>query len=209
VRQMKDRAATVGAAGLAPIVGQLLSAGKKGGVRLHLLGHSYGTKVVLSAALHAPQPASKIASMLLLQPAISCYSFARDVLGLGFDGGYRPVPGRVERPVVATFSAEDRPLSLFFHLAVRRAEDLGDQRTAGAPPSRFAALGGYGPQGVEQEVQIVELREFLSGKAREILAHPVLRPSTRIVGVNGTGLITSHGDVRNAAVQALLCAAAA
>ena len=47
VLQMKDRAGTVGAKGVGPNLTQKLLAMKK--ARIHLIGHSYGTKVVLSS----------------------------------------------------------------------------------------------------------------------------------------------------------------
>ena len=108
VRQMKDRAGVVGATGLAPVLGRLLEAGAANDTRVHLLGHSYGAKVVLSAALYAPATTKKISSMLLLQPAISCFAFGTSVFGSAVRGGYRPVLDRVAHPILATFSSRDR-----------------------------------------------------------------------------------------------------
>ena len=93
VRQMKDRAGTVGTKGVGPLLSDILIAAS---VRIHLVGHSYGGKVVLSAA--ATLPAGKQAeSMLLLQPAVSHLCFAKDVDGK--PGGYAAVPERVRLPI--------------------------------------------------------------------------------------------------------------
>ena len=206
VRLMKDRAGTVGAFGLGPLLGKWLNESAEA-MRIHLLGHSYGAKVVLSAARHAPPTGKKIASMLLLQPAVSCFCFANNVFGEPVEGGYRPVLDRVSQPVLVTFSSRDLPLSWFFHLAVRRAADLAEQRTAATVPSRFAALGGYGPQGVDGETETVPIDDVLDTANNDILPRRPGRnwkASTKVAGVNGTARINGHGDVRNPAVQALL-----
>lgn len=63
----------------------------------------------------------------------------------GKPGAFRPALTRVVRPMMTTFSKNDVPLHDIFHLICRRAKDLGEAQIAGAV-SRFAALGGYGPQ---------------------------------------------------------------
>lgn len=148
VYQMKDRAGTVGANGVASLLRGLL--GEPAARRpVHLVGHSYGCKVVLSALHHAGDDA-RVQTALLLQPAISYLAFARIVPGIGTPGGYQEIPGRVERSLVMTYSANDFPLHEVFHLALRRQGDPGDLRAAaagaGEPPSVYAALGGYGPR---------------------------------------------------------------
>jgi pimeloyl-ACP methyl ester carboxylesterase len=70
VYQMKDRAGRVGASGVRELLEDLLA--KNETARLHLLGHSYGAKVLLSALATATlMPGRKAHSMLLLQPAVS------------------------------------------------------------------------------------------------------------------------------------------
>ncbi len=142
VYKMKDRAGTVGALGVGPLVRDLLRATE---ARLHLVGHSYGCKVLLSALCSAELPRSA-ESLLLLQAAVNHLCFAADVPGLGRPGGYRGALRRVEQPILSTFSSHDAALHRFFHLAVRRASDVGEMKIAGALEiPKFAALGGYGP----------------------------------------------------------------
>jgi pimeloyl-ACP methyl ester carboxylesterase len=143
VWQMKDRAGTVGALGVGPLLQEILT---QSSARIHLMGHSYGGKVVLSALCHS-QLKRDVTSVLLLQPAVSYLCFGENIDGKGTDGGYREALTRVERPIFSTFSGRDAPLTKFFHLAVRRDSDLGEQKIAGVPPSKFAALGGSGPGG--------------------------------------------------------------
>ena len=83
--QMKDRAGTVGANGIADLLRKMLAATDAG---MRVCGHSFGAKVMLSA-LCAPAPLPRtIASLLLLQPAISHLAMAGEVPGQGVPGGY-------------------------------------------------------------------------------------------------------------------------
>jgi pimeloyl-ACP methyl ester carboxylesterase len=185
VYQMKDRAGTVGAFGVGPMLKQLLAID---GRRIHLMGHSFGGKVVLSA-LTVPAHPRRVESVLLLQPAVNFLCFAEDVDGR--QGGYRPAMDRTKRPILSTFSSLDGPLGTFFHLAVRRDGDLAEQRIAAAP-SQFAALGGFGPGGLAPG----------EGNTIEIPApptpYPALPAGVKIRALDGSAdRITSHGDVRN------------
>jgi pimeloyl-ACP methyl ester carboxylesterase len=178
---MKDRSGRVGARGVADLVRMLAEASTDS--RLALAGHSYGSKVMLSALCSGPAPSRNVDSLLLLEPALSCYAFT-DSLD-GHSGGYRKAFDRVRLPIIATYSSHDVPLRKFFHLAVRRKSDLAEAVIAGQPPSKFAALGGYGPQGVEAEwINMPAVGD----------PYPLTTPC-RIIGVNGSKFIASHGGV--------------
>lgn len=191
VLQMKDRAGTVGAKGVGPeLVGKLLSAS---GPRVHLIGHSYGSKVILSS-LCAQAPRYPAASLLLLEPAVSYLCFGENLDGKGRRGGYRDALDRVSQPILSTFSSADAPLTRFFHLAVIRKSDWGETRIAGAPPNKFAALGGFGPGGLrpgESKTLDVLYPDPLPGSF-----YPHGEPGIKIYGLNGSGgQIKGHGDV--------------
>jgi hypothetical protein len=190
VWQMKDRAGTVGAKGVGPLLRDLLA---KGQARVHLIGHSYGGKVVLSAISFGGDLPRKVRSILLLQPAVSHLSFAEKVPGTDRPGGYRVALDRVESPVLSTFSDHDVPLTKVFHLAVRRDDDLGEAKiaAAGEPPSKYAALGGFGPRKAGEK--LIEIRK-----------HPnryELDGGTRIYGLDGSKdkVIAGHGEISNEA----------
>ena len=186
VWQMKDRAGKVGSNGVSALLAGLLS---NCGARVNLIGHSYGCKVVMSALCALPDGLRKVHSALLLQPAVSQYAFAPEVPGRpGVRGGFVHGLHRVATPVVATFSANDLELTKMFHLALRRESDLGEQPTiAGGPPSKYAALGGFGPQASgETIVDILDPKQDYAFGA-----------GGRIVGVQGTRTISSHGDISN------------
>ena len=186
VWHMKDRAGKIGAAGVAPLLHDLLTAGDAT-MRVHLLGHSYGCKVVMTAASVMPPTTRMIESALLLQPAISQYAFAETVPERSVPGGFVAARSRVRQPITATFSTHDGPLHDMFHLSVRRSDDVGELQFAGTDsPSRFAAMGGYGPQSTTGAT-IVTIRN--AGEAYTL-------PSTsQILGVDGSRVIDGHGGI--------------
>ena len=191
VWQMKDRAGKVGAVGVAPLLDDLLTT-SDATTRVHLLGHSYGCKVVMTATCRMQQAARKIESALLLQPAISQYAFSESVPERNVPGGFHPALTRVRTPITATFSRHDTPLHGMFHLSVRRHNDLGELQYAGdESPSKFAALGGYGPRGTASAT-VAPIRT--PGDAYTLPSAPAL------LGVDGAAHIDGHGGILNDAV---------
>jgi hypothetical protein len=191
VWQMKDRAGVVGK-GVSPLLRDLLAAG----AGLHLIGHSYGCKVLLSAICEGPALAKgAVASLLLLQPAINFWCFAADVDGEGFPGGYRDALRAVRQPILQTWSKHDIPLRRMFHLAVTRSKkDLGEPLKAAGliEPDRYGALGGWGPRGCAAD----EYHAISMPRAGE--KYPDLAAAEpRIYGLNGgdNDLVNGHGDV--------------
>src|SRR6266536_1725216 len=70
--EMKKRAGVVGQAGLGPLVGRLAAAAPE--LRVHLIGHSFGARLVSFTLAGLPDPgagASPVKSLLLLQGAFS------------------------------------------------------------------------------------------------------------------------------------------
>jgi len=196
VFQMKDRAARVGAHGAGPLLRDILAADSK--IRVHLIGHSYGAIVMLSAVCYPPDKPlpAQVESMLLLQPAVSRWCFAENVDGQGFSGGYRPALERVRVPIFTTFTKQDKPLTKFFHLAVRRDKDLGQVQIASAgglpqAPSTYAALGGFGPAGLsDSDLRVLDIKPPAT---RLVLGAPL----PKICALNGDSVITGHGDISN------------
>jgi hypothetical protein len=188
VWKMKDRAGTVGARGVGPLLNAVLNATT---APVHAIGHSYGAKVIMSA-IAAQRLPRKVKSVLLLQPAISHLAFAQAQPGRHAQGGYRDALQDVTQPVTLTFTRHDTPLHRVFHLAVRRKRDLAEIAIAAEPsvPSLFAALGGYGPRGAPaSERTSFPIRD--PGNAYPELDDALLR----LVALDGERTIKGHGDI--------------
>ncbi len=198
VWQMKDRAGTVGSAGVHDLLRGILQKDAK--THVHLIGHSYGAKVVLSATCAGPLP-RKVESALLLEPAVNGYCFSSNVAGGGFAGGYQKALGRVRQPILLTFSRHDQPLTKLFHLAVKRKTDVGEVKIAGGAPNKYAALGGFGAQGLTT-AEGMEMKMLAPGKK-----YPIGEGTTvEVIGLDGSDFIDSHGGITNEAVTwALFC----
>lgn len=184
---MKDRAGTVGAAGVAPLLREALH---DSSIRVHLAGHSYGAKVMLSALAKLP-PGRQVASVLLLQPAVSARCFAERIAEHnGKPGGYRAALKRVALPVCTTFSRNDAALNSFYPLALRRGPDIGEfEPSSSSAP--FAALGGVGPQDMAPgELEVMAILDQPG-------VYPPALPGVRVRALDGASGIGSHGDVRN------------
>lgn len=188
VYQMKNRAGRVGCHGVGPLLADLLEAGD---ARLHLIGHSYGGKVVLSALACGdsgvlPRP---VESLLLLQPAVNHLCFAPLLADVGRPGGYHAVLSRVRRPVLSTFSAHDSALRSQFHRIPWTKNAIGEPRIAAGdePPSRYAALGGFGPREAGQHT--------IDMPAAGVPY--TLDAAVPLYGLRATDRIRGHGDISN------------
>ena len=194
VWKMKDRAGTVGAKGVGPLLRDLLAAGEPHGLRSHLVGHSYGAKVVLSSICFGSRIADDaVTSLLLLQPAVNFWCFAEDVDGEGFPGGYQPALDVVKLPILTTLSKHDVALRRTFHLAVnRKKKDLGEVLIAGPlKPNRYGGLGGWGPQGCPPPLS----KEIPMPKAGQPYPDLLASGSPQILALNGKETVSGHGDV--------------
>lgn len=196
---MKDRAGVVGSNGVSQLVQQLLG---RCDARIHLVGHSFGAKVVLAAVQSLPAGTRrKVDSILLLQPAVSAYSFAATIPGTDQPGKYRVVLDRVIQPVFSTFSLDDWPLTQIYQYFVVRGRDLGEAAAApDAPPppspSRFAALGGFGPQPLP-DPELAD-SEFCWTRFREVDSRYDLPSHVRVCGLrSANSQIACHGCVSN------------
>ena len=133
--QMKNRAGTVGRNGLGPLLGRLPA-----GVRVHLVGHSFGARLVSFALAGLPAGApSPVRAVTLLQGAFSHFAFASPLpFDAGRSGALAGMLARIDGPLVGLLLQPRRrgrhvlPAGL-----VRRPRRLG-----GAPTTR--SLGGAG-----------------------------------------------------------------
>jgi predicted alpha/beta hydrolase family esterase len=136
--EMKQRAGTVGKNGLAPLIDKL--AGQVD--RIHLVGHSFGGRVVTAAA--ANSTTNKLYSLSLLQAAFSHNGFSKQRSGF-----FRSVMDkkRVVGPILITHTKNDKAVGLAYPAASR----IGQDKTSGFGDAddEFGGLGSNGAQKME------------------------------------------------------------
>jgi hypothetical protein len=193
--KMKARAREIGRKALNPLLSQIK--GKHPGIRIHLVGHSFGGLLVTSATLGEPNGASlPVNSLTLLQAAFSHNGFA-DQMGQGKNGHYRGVlaNGRLKGPILITHTRKDKAVGVAYALASRfsgqTASNIGD------PNDPYGGMGANGAQKTSQSV-VADLEDvgfsyqFDDGKVYNLLADP---------------FITGHSDVTGKQVAHLIVAA--
>ncbi|MDX3524480.1 serine-threonine protein kinase [Streptomyces scabiei] len=148
---MKRRAGAVGERGLGRLLGQLARTAPD--VRVHLVGHSFGARLVSFALRGLPEGVRTVKSVTLLQAAFSHYAFAarlphdRGASG-ALDGRYR----RVDGPLVCCHSRHDSALGTIYPLASRMAGDARTVRGLSVNSllgTKWGALGYGGVRAVE------------------------------------------------------------
>jgi hypothetical protein len=207
---MKRRAGEVGERFgrecLAPLWGSLARA-----PRLHLIGHSFGAKLVTSIALAGARPES----LTLLLAAFSAFAFAPEIPGFDRPGFYARVLAerRIAGPLVVLRSDHDTALGTFYR-AVTGSGEI-DRHGEAAPRRRStrrarmaeteaaSALGAVGARGVgAPELDLVNVQQ--TGI-----------PRAPIVNVDGSRVVTAsdfllgaHRDIFHREVAALVAMAA-
>jgi hypothetical protein len=193
---MKARAGVVGPS-LAGVLQKLRS--QRANVRVHLVGHSFGARLVTAAAATAGPAGMAIDSMSLLQAAFSHYGFAVDYDGT-HDGFFRGVisGAAIAGPILVTHTPNDTAVGNLYPLASLlagdQAADLGD---ANSP------YGGLGRNGAQKTPEAVQLRLLPVGS-------PYALTAGRIHNLEATQFVHNHSDITGPEVaQALAYAIAA
>ena len=146
--EMKNRAGVVGQNGLGPLLAGLT--GPSGPPRIHLMGHSFGARLVSYslAGLRADQTgaASPVKSLTLIQGAFSHFTFGSSLM---FDpsraGGLAGAGSRVDGPLLATFSSADRAVGWWYPTASMLAGQDSESAT-----DLVYRWGGMGHDGYQQ-----------------------------------------------------------
>jgi hypothetical protein len=148
--QMKKRAGVVGQTGVRATVAAAQEHFPT--ARVHLIGHSFGCKVVLAAVAGPGSPLPRpVRTLVLLQGAVSFQALAAQVPGTDSPGGYRGAvdPARVDGPVVASYSRLDKACGEAYPVASRLARQVGELEGLF---DRYRALGAVGAGGVGDEL---------------------------------------------------------
>jgi hypothetical protein len=150
--EMKNRAGVVGRNGLGPLLGGL-SASAGHPVRVHLMGHSFGARLV-SFALSGLDgsmtgPASPVKSLVLVQGAFSHFAFARQMpIDASRSGALAGYGNRVDGPLAATFTSADRAVGWWYPMASALKHE--DSQSASDLDYRWGGMGhdGYQQSGI-------------------------------------------------------------
>ncbi|OBG34736.1 serine-threonine protein kinase [Mycolicibacter heraklionensis] len=142
--QMKNRAGVVGERGVGPLLVRI--AAKCPNVRIHLVGHSFGARVVSFALAGGPTTTpSPVKSVTLLEGAFSRFAFL-DKLPFSSPHPSGALAGRLSRvdgPLTVCYSSHDMALGVMYPLASAAAGD----DSAGIdndPLGRWRAIGSLG-----------------------------------------------------------------
>jgi hypothetical protein len=186
--EMKKRAGVVGKQGLGPLLGRIAQADPEVGI--HLIGHSFGARLVSFALTGLPPGGSPVKSLYLLQGAFSHFAFA-DALPMDRSrgGALEGMAVRVDGPLVASFSVHDTAVGRLYPLA-----SLSSRDDSAGLEDRLFRWGGIGHDGA----QAVEATVATLGPVGT--AYP-FAPG-RFVNLDGNGVITrgqppsgAHSDI--------------
>ena len=141
---MKARAGDVGVNGVKPLLSRVRAA--QPGIRLHLIGHSFGCRVV-TAAVNALQAgdAARPNTLTLLEGAFSHYGFAAGYDGAR-DGAFRSVVAqkKVRGPILITHTRNDKAVGVAYPIASRIAGQVAS--ALGDANDLYGGLGSNGAQ---------------------------------------------------------------
>ena len=195
--QMKERAGLVGSTGLRGVLTEVKK--QQPILRLHLMGHSFGARLVTAAL--SGQSDFVADTLSLLQGAFSHNGFSADYDDKKTAGFFRPVvgSGRVKGPTLITHTAADFPVGRMYALAARMA----GQQAAGLGDASDV-YGGMGRNGA-QKTEEAQFDKLLGVPAGSQYAFR----TGRIHNLDADGIITGHGDVARAEVAAAIMAAVA
>lgn len=204
--EMKARAGVVGAA-LAPVIKQAVPVG----VRVHLIGHSFGARLVTSLAntLTTLRPTS----LSLLQGAFSHNGFgdgsSKREGAAGIDGAFRKVMAdrRITGPILVTHTRNDTAVGLAYALASTLSQQVANglvqvaNQLIGGPGDRHGGLGANGAL------------SLLDGECLDHVALPAGPSPALMAGkvnnVLADAIVADHNDVTNPQVARLVWAAIA
>jgi len=173
---MKQRAGNVGRKGVAPLIDHLADAVEW----IHLVGHSFGGRLVTAAAMASKT--KKLRSMTLLQAAFSHNGFSPT-----WPGFFRSVGSdrRVKGPILITYTKNDKAVGLAYPLASRINGD-----TAAAFGDENDQFGGIGRNGAQQ----MPANDVIKTELRAVNSSYTFQPG-KFYNLEASAFIPDHGTV--------------
>lgn len=181
--QMKERAGTIGVAGLNPLLRSLRAQQPK--LKMHLVGHSFGARLVTTAtAGRDGAPDLNPDSLTLLQGAFSHNGFAEKFDG-SRNGAFRRVvtDHLVGGPIVVTNTKNDAAVGTAYPLA-----SLISGQDTSHTGDRNDPFGGLGRNGAQHTPEASDGTLLGLGGAYDF-------KSGKVYNLNADGIISDHSDI--------------
>lgn len=199
---MKARAGAVGLKGVAALVKKLR--GSRSDLRIHMIGHSFGCRVMASAINSLPEDEKfRPDTLLLLQGAFSHNGFANQSNGVD-RGAFRDVidKQKVRGPILITHTRNDKAVGVAYPIASRingvTAAALGDAN------DKFGGLGSNGTQTKDSTPEGVP--GFLLPVGQQYPFAVPVKPSTPF-NLKSDDFIKGHSDIKHPEVGFALAVA--
>jgi hypothetical protein len=203
--QMKERAGVIGQAGLGPYLSKLQSAAPA--PRIHLIGHSFGSRVVAftlkGLTTPAPGQSSPVKSVTMLQGAFSHFAFAASLpQDRTRSGALNGLQAMVDGPILASFTDKDTAVGILYPWASMAAGQ--DAAAVDDPLYPWGAMGHDGAQAVNASTAPLGA----PGAAYAVTTGGFLNLDGNSVIVAGGPPAGAHGDICHPEIAwALLVAA--
>jgi hypothetical protein len=195
--QMKERAGQVGRGGVNRVLRQLRQ--RRPDLKLHLIGHSFGGRLVTAAALGPDdQTPVKPDTLSLLQAAFSHYGFSQDYEA-DKPGFFRRVvsEARVQGPILATCTHNDEAVGKAYPIASQLAGQV-----AAALGDKNSLYGGLGANGAQKTDEAVDAKLLPTSGAYQFTAG-------KLYNLNADPFISNHSDIcKDEVAHAVLAAVA-
>lgn len=204
--EMKNRAGVIGQHGLGPLLGTL--SGPGGPPRIHLIGHSFGARLVSYALAGLPAAGtSPVKSLTLIQGAFSHFTFNRQLLfdpGRG-PGGLAGLEERVDGPLLSTFTAADRAVGWWYPAASMLARQ--DAQAGQDPWFRWGAMGhdGYQQDPAATTLELADAGkpyDFQRGRFYRLDANKIIADASQ------SAFSGAHSDIKHPEVAWAIVSAA-
>lgn len=144
---MKQRAGLIGRTGVVQLL--LMLRQQNPALKLHLVGHSFGGRLVTAAANSLP-PGTPDVTLSLLQAAYSHNGLAENFDHQQHDGAFRPLLSeqRASGPILVTHTKNDLAVGIAYPLASRISRDVAS--SLGDRNDPYGGLGRNGAQHVNE-----------------------------------------------------------
>jgi hypothetical protein len=190
---MKARAGDVGVKGITPLIETIRAV--RPDLRVHLIGHSFGCRVVV-CAVNALGTGDLLRpnTMTLLQGAFSHNGFASK-FDEANDGAFRKVvvEKKIRGPILITHTRNDKAVGLAFPIASRIAG-----QTAAALGDENDLYGGLGSNGAQTQVttpeRVVGTLLDIGGGSYPFAAGTT---SSKLYNLKSDAFIAGHSDIVN------------